>query len=130
MSNPDIVIVITTPQTMVVTIHEGLAGPPLVDVNTYTTPVSITNTLTTTADQRARIFIQGNTPLSVVTSMSNGTGTQELYLFGASTTNRVLFTQLSNLFLSGMWESKIGSILYLIWTPNLNQWVEVSRNDI
>jgi hypothetical protein len=146
--DPPIRLLIDNPQTITATINQGqpgpagatgpegpagpagAAGPPIVNTGTYASPTVISGTITVPSDQRARVFITADQALRPVTSIGNGSGTQELYLYGVSGSLRVQLTNLSNLVLSGEWQSATDSQLCLHWITGASKWVEAGRNEI
>lgn len=108
----------------------GPAGPPIVETNSFSAPATITGAITVPADQRAQLFVKGNAALTTVTSISNGTGTQELYIIGTDAAAKIKMTALANLILSGEWQGSVNSILKLHWIVSATKWIEVGRNEI
>lgn len=101
----------------------------IVDTGTYASPITVTATLTVPSDQRARWFIKANASLTAVTTISNGSGTQELRIVGTDNSFVSQFTALSNLVLSGEFRARAGSSIDLNWVPGSNFWLEVGRNE-
>lgn len=111
---------------------QGDPGPPIVNTSSFSSPSTISGAITVPSDQRAQLFVKGNAALTTVTSIGNGTGTQELYLVGCDDSAKVELpkTALSNVVLSGVWYGGAHSVLKLHWITGLNKWVEAFRNEI
>lgn len=105
-------------------------GGVIVDTSSYGSPSLITSSITVPSDNRARVFIKGNSAPVVDPTLGSGTGSQELHLFGTDNTNTVELNSTSNLLLSGKIIIRLGTYLLLHWVSGLNKWVEVSRNEI
>lgn len=124
---------------LLVTVYEGIQGPAgdsgsggggaIVDTGSYSSPVSITTSITIPTDGRARKFVQGSGAV-IDPTLGSGTTTQEIFLFGVSNTNTIELNSTTNLLLSGKIILKLGTMLSLQWVPGLLKWVEVTRNEI
>lgn len=142
---------IDDPQTQIVTINQGqpgpagaagatgpqgptgpagAAGPPIVNTGSYSVPSVISGAITVPSDQRARIFLKGSGALVAVTSIGNGTGTQELYLYGCDNAARIQLNNLANVKINGEFQSAIDAELCLHWIDGASKWVEAYRNGI
>ncbi len=139
MSSPDIIAVISQPVTLVATIHngpkgdtgpQGPVGPPIVDTGSYVSPTIISGAVTVPADGRARIYLKGNSAATTITSIGNGSGTQELYILTVDSSHAVILNSLSNVFLRGEWYGSNFSEICLHWINGASTWVEAGRNEI
>ena len=132
-------IIIAEDQTNPISIIEvgtqgpsGPAGPGalIIETGSYASPQLITSSIAIPLDARARIYIKGSSGPVVDPSLGNGSGTQELYLFGTSDTNTVQLDSASNLKLDGEIVLRDKTQLCLHWIQGLNKWVEAGRNEI
>lgn len=111
---------------------DGADGPPIVNTSSYSSPTTVSGAITVPSDQRAQLFIQGAAALTTISSLTNGSGTQELYLVGTNDLAKLELPKsaLSNVQLSGVWYAAAGSMLKLHWISGLNKWLEAYRNEI
>lgn len=129
------VTVYRDPPIRVVVVKVGVPGPPgpaslIVNENPHSMPYDLTDNevLTVGQDQRIRQFLKGASG-TVSFSITDGFGTQELYLFGTDDTDYAELVG-SNLALSGRIVLKNNSQIVLHWISGLNKWVEAGRNEI
>lgn len=105
-------------------------GGAIIETGTFSAPSTISGAISVPSDQRARVYLKGNASLVTVTSIGNGSGTQELYLYGCDDANRIKLSALSNLILSGEWQSGIDSQICLHWSASRAKWIEDHRNGV
>lgn len=102
----------------------------IVDTASWVSPTLITTTITVPANQRARMFLAGNGGAVVGPTLSDGSGTKELFLVGTSNSATIELNSTTNLLLSGKIILRQGTILSLQWVAGLVKFVEVGRNEI
>jgi len=108
----------------------GPAGPPIVSVGSFLSPVTITDTIAAPVNRRQRTFIQALAAPAVQPTIPNpgDNGPWELYLWVVGG-YPVTLNDATNIKLSGQWVGIADSILYLQWDGNA-RYVEGGRNEI
>ncbi len=108
----------------------GPPGPAIVNENPFAFPYMLADDaeLTVGPEDVLRQFVEGL--LGPITfTITDGEGTQVLYLFGTNNTNYAELVG-DNIILSGRAVLKQYSQIELHWIEGLDHWVEAGRNEI
>lgn len=107
-------------------------GGSIVDTGSYGSPQSVSNSaaITVPGSQRGRIYVIGNGGAVTGVTIGAGSGTEELYIIGTSSTDTVQMVSSTNIQLSGTITFNQGTMLSLQWVTGLSKWLEVTRNEI
>lgn len=115
-----------------ITISATGAASAIVDTGSYGSPQTVAGSaaITVPGSQRGRIYIASTGGAVTGVTIGTGSGTEELYIVGTSSTNTVQMASSTNIQLSGTITFNQGTMLSLQWVPGLAKWLEVTRNEI
>lgn len=121
-----------TPSGNTITIASSGGGGAIVDTGSYGSPQTVagSGSITVPGSQRGRIYIASTSGAVTGVTIGAGSGTEELYIVGTSSTNTVQMISSTNIQLSGTIVFNQGTLLSLQWVSGLSKWLEVCRNEI